>query len=154
MPNLENGEENAENNASDTDDEEDNSAFDHMVSLNDKITYALSAQFDLTVTIDMMKCPIKTEDENTIFCTALRSLSQRSPQDINDIISGFSPENKSKVTDLLSKTQFKFVDKQGQVQQVQRKIVRVKRRGGANGPSPGVPTVAQMMQTPEQQQQQ
>ena len=43
MPNLENGEENAANNASDTDEEEDNSAFDHMVSLNDKITYALSA---------------------------------------------------------------------------------------------------------------
>ena len=94
----------------------------------------------------MLKSPFKTEDENTIFCTALRSLASRSPEDINAIISEFGPENKAKVTDLLSKTQFKFVDKQGQVQQVQRKIVRVKRRGGANGPNPGVPTVAQMMQ--------
>ena len=88
-----------------------------------------------------MKSPFKEADENTIFCTALRSLSQRSPDDINMIISGFSPANKAKVSDLLSKTQFKFVDKSGQVQQVQRKIVRVKRRGpGAGGPTPGVPT--------------
>ena len=58
----------------------------------------------------MLKSPFKTEDENTIFCTALRSLASRSPEDINAIISEFGPENKAKVTDLLSKTQFKFVD--------------------------------------------
>ena len=69
------------------------------------------------------------------------------------IISQFSEANKAKVADLLSKTQFKFVDKQGQVQQVQRKIVRVKRRGGAGGPTPGVPTGAQLMQRPQDESQ-
>ena len=85
-----------------------------------------------------MKSPFKTEDENMLFCSALRSLSQRSPEDINNIIAGFSEANKAKVTDLLSKTQFKFVDKQGQVQQVQRKIVRVKRKALNAGVPPGM----------------
>ena len=96
-----------------------------------------------------MKSPFKTEDENMLFCAALRSLSQRSPEDINNIIAGFSEANKAKVTDLLSKTQFKFIDKQGQVQQVQRKIVKVKRRAGEGGQNPGVPTGAMMMQPPQ-----
>jgi len=58
-----------------------------------------------------MKSPFKDADENHIFCAALRSLSERSPEDINTIISQFSPANKAKVTDLLASTQFKFVDK-------------------------------------------
>ena len=99
----------------------------------------------------MMKSPFKDADENMIFCTALRSLSQRSPEDINQIISQFSDTNKAKVTDLLSKTQFKFVDKTGEVQRVHRKIVRVRRKMGG-GPTPGVPTNANLIQpqtTPE-----
>jgi hypothetical protein len=107
-----------------TDDDEDTSDFDHM--------------FDLKITIDMMKSPFKDADENHIFCAALRSLSERAPEDLNMIISQFSAENKAKVTNLLASTQFQFVDKQGEVQRVQRKIVRVRRRAG--GPTPGVPT--------------
>lgn len=66
--------------------------------------------------MDTMKTPIKADDENQIFCNALRSLQQRSPAEINEILNSFEQSKKSKVADLLSKTQFKFIDKQGQVQ--------------------------------------
>ena len=36
--------------------------------------------------MDMLKCPIKSEDENKIFKDVLQSLCARSPQEMNQII--------------------------------------------------------------------
>ena len=36
--------------------------------------------------MDMLKCPIKNEDETKIFKEVLQSLSARSPQEMNQII--------------------------------------------------------------------
>jgi len=44
---------------------------------------------------------IKTIDHNETFCTSLRSLGERSPAYINQVIASFSAEQKKFVSDLL-----------------------------------------------------
>lgn len=44
--------------------------------------------------MDLLKCPIKTEDETEIFRTVLRSLRARSPAEMNQIIQQMPEENK------------------------------------------------------------
>ena len=87
--------------------------------------------------MDMLKCPIKTEDETKIFKEVLQSLSARSPTEMNNIIQQMSAVNKKRVRGLLTTATVEYTDDTGAKQSVARRIVKVVRRPGV-GTTAGV----------------
>jgi len=79
--------------------------------------------------MDSLMTDMKKIDHNDNFCASLRSLGERSPDYINQVIASFSPEQKKFVTDLLQ-TRKITIQKQtgGQQEVVSRKFIKVKRR--------------------------
>lgn len=63
--------------------------YDEMVSLKNKL---IGVQFDINVTLDQLNIPSKKIDHNENFCASLRSLGERSPEYINQVIASFSDE--------------------------------------------------------------
>ena len=78
--------------------------------------------------LDILKCPIKNEDETKIFKEVLQSLSARAPADMNQIIQQMSEVNKKRIRKLLTTASVEYVDEQGVKHNVARRIVKVMRR--------------------------
>ena len=87
--------------------------------------------------MDMLKCPIKSEDENKIFKDVLQSLCARSPQEMNQIIQQMPDDNKKRVRTLLMTVRVEYQDEGGSTQQVARRIVKIVRRNPNAGGTPG-----------------
>jgi len=52
----------------------------------------LDESFDLVVTMDMLTSPFKSINGHEVFCDALKTLSHRSPDDMNNILSQLTEE--------------------------------------------------------------
>jgi len=79
--------------------------------------------------MDSLLTDIKKVDHNDNFCASLRSLGERSPDYINQVIANFSPEQKKFVTDLLQTKKITIQKPDGGAQEVvSRKFIKVKRR--------------------------
>lgn len=63
--------------------------------------------------MDMLKCPIKNEDETKVFKEVLQSLSNRAPAEMNNIISQMSEVNKKRIRSLLSTAMIEVTDQTG-----------------------------------------
>lgn len=85
-------------------------------------------QFDLAVTLDTLITDIKKIDHNENFCTSLRSLGERSPEYINQVIAAFTPEQRKFLTDMLQTKKVTIQKSDGQEEMVSRKLIKVKRR--------------------------
>jgi hypothetical protein len=77
--------------------------------------------------LDLLTATFKKIDHNENFCNALRSLGQRSPQYINELIASFSESHRKFVTDLLQTRKIVFQE-DGEEKTVSRKLIKVKRR--------------------------
>jgi len=90
---------------------------------------AAEFMFDINTTMDVLESPLQKVDTRLKFCDALRSLSQKSPADLQNLVNALPPKQK------------KFVMESFQAQSVQlsggenktatRRIVKVVRRTGA-----------------------
>lgn len=78
--------------------------------------------------LDMLKCPMKQEDETVRFKEVLQSLSARSPGEISNLLSQMNEVNKKRVRLLLNTAKIEVTDGSGSTQNVARRIVRVQRR--------------------------
>ena len=78
--------------------------------------------------MDMLKCPIKNEDETKIFKEVLQSLNARSPAEMNQLINQMPEVNKQRVRTLLMTARVEYQDESGESKQVARRIVKVVRR--------------------------
>jgi len=79
--------------------------------------------FDLKMSMEMLQCPVKKEDETKVFKETLQSLSARSPAEMNAIIQEMSEANKDSVRRLLASASIECAN-----QTVPRRIVRVVRK--------------------------
>jgi hypothetical protein len=76
----------------------------------------------------MLMSDIKKIDHNENFCNCLRSLGERSPEYINQVIASFSPDQKKFVSDLLQTRKIVIAGPNGEKEMVSRKVIKVKRR--------------------------
>lgn len=81
--------------------------------------------------MDVLDTPLKSADVKLVFCAALRSLSQRSPQDLLLIQNQMSDIRKKFVLELFQSQNVKIT---GENRTETRRIVKVARRttGGQN----------------------
>ena len=63
--------------------------------------------------MDVLRCPIKGEDETRMFKEVLQSLSARSPADMNAVIQQMSEVNKKRIRSLLSTEMVAYTDETG-----------------------------------------
>lgn len=78
----------------------------------------------------MLKTPFSKVNETQVFQQAVKSLGARAPAEMNQIFQQFDAEKKKKMREILQSAQIDVVDGKGGVEQVQRRIVRVVKRGG------------------------
>ena len=76
----------------------------------------------------MLKAPVKDSEPYGIFCNALRSLSQRSPGEINNIINQLEPQQKKFIGELFQAKKIEVTQNNGEQVTVTRRIVKVQRR--------------------------
>ena len=87
--------------------------------------------------MDSLSTPFKKINEFQLFCDALRSLSHRSPADMSNIISQLSEDRKKKISEIYQLQTINIKEKNGEEQQVTRRIVTVKRRRPAGAGAAG-----------------
>lgn len=76
----------------------------------------------------MLTSEIKKIDHSENFCATLRSLGERSPEYINQVIESFTPEQKKFVSQLLQTRKVTIAQPNGEKQEVMRRVIKVKRR--------------------------
>jgi hypothetical protein len=87
----------------------------------------LDEAFDLNVTMDMLRAPLKKADEFAIFNGQLRNLHTRDPGYVNNLLSQLDQGEKDFLKQLMETKRIK-IEHKGVETEVARRIITVKRR--------------------------
>lgn len=91
----------------------------------------LDPMFDLLVRIDTMQCTFQKLDSKQLFKDSFKSLHQRAPQEIDNIVQQLDEQSKVSLQQLFQTISIPIVDRHGEEQVVTRRIVKVRRNPNA-----------------------
>lgn len=92
--------------------------------------------FDLHVTMDMLTAPFKKTDEFDFFNEQFKSLHKRDSTYINNLVQQMEEGDRKFLKELFETKRITTVNPDGVTQDVVRRIIKVKKRGGVTSGAP------------------